>query len=159
MRIEAMVPMQARLEQVRELLLRMGRVNYRDDAGSTMVRALKEEEVALGETLFGEDPLCRRSLHELRELYLDSDLVLKEENGQPRVLLGGNESWAFADVVIGDDYGELDFIVTYAIWRYTGALYRVIYGEVSDDPFYVPPGSSYTGTVVEPRWVANREIR
>jgi hypothetical protein len=97
----------------------------------------------------GEDPLVLDALTHLRAMYADNDYVLQSEEG-PRLRIGGNEHWVLADVPIGDDYGAFDFWRLYAIWRNTGALYRVESGgAVVDDPFYVPAGSSYDGPLEE----------
>lgn len=117
------------------------------------------EATAIEDMLVGDDPLVRDAVNWLNERYKDSDLVLRQNvihselGGMPgdvQMRVGGNEHWAFADVLIGDDYGHLDFTLKHAIWRNTGALYRVERdGSVADDPIYVPEGSPYTGPTDE----------
>lgn len=153
MRHEVIVPMQARLAEVRDLRQRMERIKFADASGRSMAADLAKEEKALGEALFGDDPLCRRSLQHLRSLYLNHALVPMEEDG-PKIRLGGNESWAFAEVVCNDDYGREEFGMHFAIWRNTGCLYRTVGGrghEVVDDPFFVPEGSDYGGPIEKPK--------
>lgn len=101
----------------------------------------KQERRAVELALVGEDDGAWQSIRWLQEQYAQSDMVLREEDGTPKVRLGGNEHWIFVDVMIGDDYGALDFTRDHAIWRNTGALYTVRYGEVADDPIYDPSGT------------------
>lgn len=128
-------------------------VRLEGEPGS-LLRRLSEEAAGIIDLLVGEDPLVLTSVAWLAERYKDSDLVLRreyrsqmgEELGAVDIKLGGNEHWVFADVQIGDGYGVLDFEVHHAIWRNTGALYKVGRdGAVADDPIWVPQGSSYTG--------------
>lgn len=149
MKHEAYDAMQARLNYVRDLADRLDEVG-RDPRGMSLARQYRNEQRALEEALVGEEPLVLDALDHLRQRYADSDLVIWSEE-KILMRLGGNEHWVLADVAIGDDYGNVDFWKPYAIWRNTGALYRVINGgEVVDDPFYVPAGSPYTGPVEEP---------
>lgn len=148
MKHEAYEAMQARLRQVRETLDNIQKTfNPSGPAYPVQIeRRLSEEEAGLVDALVGDDPLIHASLDFLRG-YWDTDLVLRDEDG-PQIRLGGNEVWVFADIKVGDDYGRHDFDVLYAIFRNTGALYRIESdGTVADDPIFVPDGSRYTGPV------------
>lgn len=146
MRHQASMAMQARLSELRDLLDRLERIKFGDKEGQTLVRKTRDEIKGLEDALVGDDPLTLASIDHLRERY--GPMALMEEEGGPRLRLGGSEHWVLVDVAIRDDYGALDFWKCHAIWRETGALYRVIGGnEVVEDPFFVPPGSTYKGPV------------
>lgn len=126
--------MQGRLSTVRNTLDNLHRIGQAD----TLIQRLSEEVRGLEDALVGDDPRVLAGVDYLRRYYEDSDVVLRTERG-PLMHLGGNEHWVFADVAIGDDYGSLDFWKPYAIWRNTGAVYRVERdGAVEDDPIYRP---------------------
>lgn len=138
---DAYEAMQARLDLVRNTLEDLDRIGGAMD----LTGRLSKEQQALEDALVGEDPLVLAGLDWLRQRYADSDVVLwKDEAILMR--LSGNETWVLSDVAIGDDYGALDFWRCYAIFRNTGAVYRVESGgAVADDPIHVPEGSPYDG--------------
>lgn len=133
--------MSMRLEYVRDMADRLEEINQ----GADLLQRWREERLALEDALVGEDPLVLAGLDWLRQRYADSDLVMWRDE-KLLMRLSGTESWVLADVAIGDDYGVLDFWKPYAIWRNTGAVYRVESGgAVADDPIHVPAGSPYDG--------------
>lgn len=134
-------------ERLAWLLDNIDRLDSPTVGAGDLIEKWKEEATAIVDVLVGEDPLVRVSIRHLRALFHHSEMVLRDEHGDALLRLGGNEHWVFADVAIGDDYGALDFWRKHAIWRNTGALYRMEHGgaAVVDDPFFVPPGSSYDG--------------
>lgn len=120
----------------------------------SLLRRLSEEAAGLVDLLVGDDPLVLDAIEWLRAEWRENSMVMHtKRNGEPaegHVVLTGNEHWVFADVQVGDDYGAWDFELKHAIWRNTGALYRVERdGAVADDPIYVPEGSPYTGPLEE----------
>jgi hypothetical protein len=132
--------MQMRLDYVRDMADRL-----EEQEGMALRLRWREEQRGLEDALVGEDPLVLAGLEWLRQRYAESDLVLWRDE-KLLLRINGNESWILVDVAIGDDYGTLDFWKPYAIWRNTGAVYRVESdGEVADDPIHVPAGSSYDG--------------
>lgn len=106
-----------------------------------LVATWKVEATAIIQALVGENPAIWESIRWLRNRWSTSDLPLLDEDGLPQVRLSGNESWVFADLVVGDDYGAVDFLARHAIWRNTAALYKIgLDGAVEDDPIYDPKG-------------------
>lgn len=127
---EAYAAMEARLTTVRNTLDTLHEIGQAD----TLIQRLSWEQRSLEDALVGDDPVILASLDWLRKRYAESDLVIWQSE-EVLMRLGGNESWVLADVAIGDDYGAIDFWQPYAIWRYTGDVYRVGRdGAVEDDP-------------------------
>jgi hypothetical protein len=131
---EAYVAMGMRLDLVRETIEKLSMIGRENYTNGALVHRLSEEQRGLEDALVGEDPVILASLDWLRKRYAESDLVIWQSE-EVLMRLGGNESWVLADVAIGDDYGAIDFWQPYAIWRYTGDVYRVGRdGAVEDDP-------------------------
>lgn len=146
MRHEVYEAMQARLAIVRQMRDAM-RGSPTEFYGYT--ERYREQEDALVDALVGDDPLVLASVNQLRLTWAENGRVMQRDE-RPDIRLSGNEVWVLADVYIGDDYGNYDFTVQYAISRNTGALYRMRHGEVPDDPYFVPEGSPCTRPI-EPR--------
>ena len=95
--------------------------------------------------------LERKGLDMLLELFPEADVVAVNEAGPLlRDAVGGGvtvvappaPSWTTVRLTMLD--GEFQQAL-FAIWKHTGAVYRMDADAVHDDPFLVPEGSSYTG--------------